>query len=79
MCLYHSGKAVLKCHSQLPAFTRKRATGSDVEIITGKARLSSTSFLSEDFLSAYQIPNGAPDVGAKAVPKDSMGVELARL
>lgn len=40
---------------------------------------SSTSFLSEDFLSAYQIPNGAPDVGAKAVPKDSMGVELARL
>ena len=57
----------------------KRATVSDVEIIIGKAKLSSTNFLSEDFLSAYQIPNGAPDVGTKEVSTDSMGMGLVRL
>jgi hypothetical protein len=75
----NGNRPLFNCDSQLPAFTLKRATVSDVEIIIGKAQLSSTNFLSEDFLSAYQIPNGAPDVCTKEVSTDSMGMELARL
>ena len=75
----NGNRPLFNCDSQLPAFTLKRATVSDVEIIIGKAQLSSTNFLSEDFLSAYQIPNGAPDVCTKEVSTGSMGMELARL